>query len=101
SVAALLAASLLWTGCQKEVSNMSPKIQNNQSTTAHLGGAVDDNPATVSLVPMIMSVGTAGSSSDYGNTVITALGRGVKGGGGSTTDVTSPVVSISSPTNGA
>jgi len=48
-----------------------------------------------------MSVGTAGSSSEYGNAVITALGRGVKGGGGSTTDVTPPVVSITSPTNGA
>ncbi len=93
SIAVLLAASLFWTGCQKEVSNMSPEIQTNQSTTARLGGVVNDNPNLVSLVPLIMSSGT-------GSLPVIALGKPVRGGGG-TTDATPPAVSITSPTNGA
>ncbi len=102
SIAVLLATSLLWAGCQKEISSVSPEIQTNQITTARLGGLVPDDPNLVSLVPMIMSSGTPGSSSGFRVADISANAKGKPvAGGGATTDATPPAVTITSPANGA
>ena len=104
SLAALLASTLIWAGCQKEVSNQSNgTVVNQRVNTTRQGGITTDNPGLVSLVPMIMSPGAMGSSSTFKIANISATARGGKPGSGTggTTDATPPVVTISSPANGA
>ena len=104
SIAALLAFTLQWTACKKEVSSQQPVQNQTSQGTARLGGLTPDDPISVSKVPMIMSSNIPGSlSSSTGDNSSFRGGKPVHGGGGGggTTDVTAPTVSITSPTNGS
>ena len=76
SLAALLASTLIWAGCQKEVSNQSNgTVVNQRVNTTPQGGITTDNPGLVRLVPMIMSPGAMGSSSTFKIVNIPATAR--------------------------
>ena len=95
---ALIAVSFFWTACKKEVSTsvIGQQLQSNQP---RLGGVREDDPQQVSKVPFVISSnflasGQGSLSNDRGR-----LPKPIKGGGG-TSDVTPPTVTITSPTQG-
>jgi archaellum component FlaF (FlaF/FlaG flagellin family) len=85
-----LVATILLAACQKEASQSEPK--NGPANELRLSGVLEDDPALVSKIPMMISSdflknGNSGSS-------IVLLGKGKP-------DKTLPTVSINSPSNGS
>lgn len=83
---ALIGIALLWSGCQKEVSNTPI-----ESPQKRLSGVVPDDPILVSKVPVIMS---SDYLSDNGNILFRTTARGSR-------DKTKPTIIITSPSNGS
>jgi len=98
-VAALVAITLLWTACKKEVSN-NLAVENQQpQSTARLMGADPIDPIEMAKVPLIMSneyrLAQSTSTTNYDN-----LRKPVRPPV-NTSDVTPPTVTITSPANGS
>src|SRR4030095_3960952 len=88
---ALIAVTLVWTSCKKEVSQSV--IQQPQSNQVRNGGVVEDDPQVVSKVPFIISSALLTQGSDMkGRRPPKPIVNGP--------DVTPPSVTITSPTQG-
>jgi Big-like domain-containing protein/papain like protease len=106
----LMVAVLLLNSCKKEQSLSGSQQQNNSASVAQPGGVVYDDPQFVSRVPFIISsdllhrsssepTSVSGSSNvDLSSLEKSHRPKPIIGGGGG--DVTSPSVSITSPTQG-
>lgn len=100
TIAALVAVSLIWTSCKKEVSNQSPEEPTTEMNQSRLGGVTPDDPVLVSKIPLVMSSNTS-VNGRFTSELFSAKGKPTGGGGGGTTDNTPPAVTIMSPSNGS
>jgi hypothetical protein len=101
SLFVLLSATLFWTACQKEISN-KPVITRQEFQMKPVSGVIPDDPEKVAKVPLIVS--TEFLKKAFANPYLMESLKGKpasSGGGSGKTDNTTPVVSITSPTNGA
>ena len=91
SVALCTSASLLFVSCQKDASinNLVPEKESN----SRVSGVVQDDPALVSKIPMIVSSDFLKQNKNSTSTILNARG-------GKPDNIT-PSVTITSPTNGA
>jgi Big-like domain-containing protein/papain like protease len=106
----LMVAVLLLNSCKKEQSLSGPQQQNNSAAVSQPSGVIDDDPQFVSRVPFIISsdllrksgfTNPSGSSNESLSLLEKARRpKPISSGGGGTTDVTAPSVSITSPTQG-
>ena len=97
-VAVLVAITLFWTACKKEVSN--PAVENQPNETAKLMGADPIDPVEMAKIPLIMSnefrLAQTNSVTDPTN----QRGKPIKPPT-TTGDQTAPTVNITSPGNGS
>ena len=95
-VAALVAITLLWTACKKEVSNQP--VQDQQlAQTDRLMGADPIDPVALSKVPVIMSSDMMKKAINNPDLLVALRGgKPIRN-----TDVTPPTISITSPASGA
>ncbi|MES1215195.1 MAG: Ig-like domain-containing protein [Bacteroidota bacterium] len=93
----LLAAALLWTSCQKEKSTTPQTELQSDITKQLVSGVVEDDAIAVSKVPLIVSSNfLAQNPGAEGYAFNAAKGKPVRN-----VDATVPLISITSPANGA
>jgi hypothetical protein len=95
SIAVLIAITMLWTACKKEVSNQPMEIPTGMSEQKQ-SGVVPDDPLLLSKVPVIMSSDMMNNVIKNPDLLISLRGKPVRN-----VDATAPTVSITSPANGA
>jgi hypothetical protein len=98
-LSAIMGASLLWVGCQKNTSDQKANDQTAQYVKTF--GALQVNAEEMSKVPLIMSSDLAKGNIEPENALMaSAKGKPYKPPT-TTGDVTAPTVSITSPSNGS
>ena len=99
-MALMIASTLLWVSCQKEVSNAVLETE-YESLALKASGAVADNPSNAMKVPLMMSSEFAGRQFVTSNLATTTSGTASKGkpGSGGTADIKPPTVIFTSPSN--
>lgn len=102
SLVVLLGATILWTSCQKELSD-KPVINQQEFQTQLVSGVIPDDPAKVTKVPLIVSSEFAAMAFADPYLMDAMRGKPISSspGGGGKKDATAPIVSITSPANGA
>jgi hypothetical protein len=92
-LAALLVGTVMWTSCQKELSQDNSNDLPENFSEQKLSGVIPDDPLAISKVPLIMS-------SEYFATSDDLSGRSSALRGGKR-DIIPPTISITSPASGA
>ncbi len=102
SLFVLLGATIFWTSCQKELSD-KPVVNQQETQTKIVSGVIPDDPAKVAKVPLIVSAEFAAKVFADPYLMDEMRGKPVSSspGGGGKKDATAPLVSITSPANGA
>ncbi|MBP6687121.1 MAG: hypothetical protein KA160_04615 [Lacibacter sp.] len=95
-IAAVLCFIFLVTACKKEESSQ-PVNKSAEVTHAKGTGLIEDDPAKVSRVPLIVSADLLNKTENDPSLLIAFKGKPVR----PTTDITAPLLSITSPSAGA
>ena len=91
----LLVGTMLWTSCQKELSQ-DPSIDSPETSEQKISGVFPDDPIAISKVPLIMSSEYFANSDDF-----SGRPSALRGGKGGKRDIIPPTISIASPASGA
>ena len=93
---ALLVGTVLWTSCQKELSQDSSNEPPETFSGQKISGVIPDDPIAISKVPLIMSSDYFASSDD-----LSGRSSALRGSKGGRRDIIPPTISITSPASGA
>src|SRR3989337_2007146 len=93
---ALLVGTVLWTSCQKELSQDSSNEPPETFSGQKISGVLPDDPIAISKVPLIMSSDYFASSDD-----LSGRSSALRGSKGGRRDIIPPTISITSPASGA